>query len=238
MSQSMIRASSETTIMGPDRTAELIASLQNLSDLEWLAGFLLTVGLTIALSTAIIYHPEINRKRETRSETELPKTMLTYSVIGMISGYLFIEVGEHIGFLIFGLGGLIRVRTDPGNSKDTGRVIVVTLIGLCVGLGLANIALLATIVVWIIIYFVERKNLYQLTVRFETLDTIGTSASIYRNAITRNGWAIVREKRSTTKLYVQYLIRTAAGTEKEHIENQISNAILLDCEGSVEVETV
>ena len=196
------------------------------------------MALTLTLSLLLIYHPELNRKRETISEFEMPKIMLTYGMIGMIAGFLFVEVGEFIGFLIFGLGGLIRVRTDPGSSTDTGRVIVITLIGLCVGLRLVHIALLATLVIWVIIYFVERKNLFKLTVHFENLDGRAAITTAYRQAVAAKGWNIVREKTSIVKSQVQFLISTDRNVERDVIEDYISRNIEDELKSSIELETV
>lgn len=66
-----------------------ITSLQHLVDTQRLAEFFIIVSLTLTLSLVLIYHPELNWKRETISEFDLPKIMLTYGMIGMISGFLF-----------------------------------------------------------------------------------------------------------------------------------------------------
>ncbi|NJM34915.1 MAG: multidrug transporter AcrB, partial [Rhodomicrobium sp.] len=50
-----------------------------------------------------------------------------------------------VGFVIFGLGGLMRFRTETSSTRDTSRLIIVTLIGLICGLNLPHFAVLATL---------------------------------------------------------------------------------------------
>ncbi len=125
------------------------------------------------LTAAIAFHPEISRKRSSLSDIELPKTMIIYSVIGMMVGYLVgldEKIGQVIGFTIFGLGGLMRFRTEIGSAKETGRLIFVTLGGLCVGLNLYTVAVCSFGIIWLLIFFTERKNLYQIIIRFEEME--------------------------------------------------------------------
>ena len=67
-----------------------------------------------------------------------------YALIGMVVGFLVTNHGALIGFVIFGIGGLLRLRTDADTTRDMMRLILVILIGLCVGLDLPVMAVIKT----------------------------------------------------------------------------------------------
>ena len=77
---------------------------------------------------------------DTREEAELPKVLIMYALVGAVVGEIVLEYGMVVGFVIFGLGGLMRFRTDAASTRDTGRLIMVTLIGLIAGLNLPHFA--------------------------------------------------------------------------------------------------
>ena len=63
--------------------------------------------------------------------------VVTMELIGMAIGFLVLQHGAIIGFVVFGIGGLLRFRSVLRNATDTVEVILVTLLGLCVAIGLA-----------------------------------------------------------------------------------------------------
>src|SRR5688572_24619174 len=125
---------------------------EQLPSIGW-AGFLdgghmlqsaLALMLAIALGAVIAFHPTTRRSIDTREEAELPKVLIMYALIGAVIGEIVLKYGMVVGFVIFGLGGLMRFRTDAATTRDTGRLIMVTLIGLIAGLNLPHFAVMAT----------------------------------------------------------------------------------------------
>ena len=130
---------------------------RELPSIGW-AGFLDTDALTQSflalilatfLGAVIAFHPTTARTVDTRAEAELPKVLIMYALVGAVVGEIVLEYGMVVGFVIFGLGGLMRFRTDAASTRDTGRLIMVTLIGLISGLNLPHFAVMATVFAWI-----------------------------------------------------------------------------------------
>jgi hypothetical protein len=107
--------------------------------LGWLSGYssahesFLSLILAIFLGAVIAFHPTTVRTVDTRAEAELPKVLIMYALVGAVVGEIVLEYGMVVGFVIFGLGGLMRFRTDAASTRDTGRLIMVTLVGLIAG---------------------------------------------------------------------------------------------------------
>ena len=108
--------------------------------------------LAIVLGAVIGYHPTTPRTVDRLNEADMPKIFIMYAFIGAVIGVTVREFGMVIGVVVFGIGGLIRFRTDTGSTRDTGRLIVVTLAGLIAGLGLPHFAVITTVFAFILIY--------------------------------------------------------------------------------------
>ena len=113
--------------------------------------------LATVLAALIGYHPMTPRTVDTLSEADMPKVHIMYAFVAAVIGLAVREFGMVIGFVVFGIGGLIRFRTDTGSARDTGRLIVVTLIGLVAGLGLPNLAVITTAFVYALIFLFDAR---------------------------------------------------------------------------------
>ncbi|MGB5636102.1 MAG: MgtC/SapB family protein [Waterburya sp.] len=116
-------------------------------------------------------------------------------MIGSLVGYTVGDYGSELGFIFFGLGGLMRFRTNMGTSVQTGRLILVALIGLCCGLKMIYIAVLSTIVSWILIYFLERKTIYKIEIQGINLEQFLESIEFYRHILQQKKCKIMIEKK-------------------------------------------
>lgn len=196
---------------------DFFESLKLIFDLDWITQFILSVGITFLLTAALAYHPTLQKKRDTLSKAELPKTMLTYGLVGMLVGFLVANYGTLIGFVVFGIGGLMRFRTEIDTSKDTGRVIVIALIGLTVGLNLPHIGVLSTIAAWALIYFLERQNTYRMTVRNANIEELPELIKRYREMLLESGFKLLSEKSSSTKPQVEFIVQVPNQLSREEI---------------------
>lgn len=97
---------------------------QQLQNLPELLEFLGAVALAGALIASIAYHPVIRSERITADDYQEPRTLFMFGLIGLLIGFMVIHHGYLIGSVIFGLGGLVRFKTDTGDIGDTRRLIL------------------------------------------------------------------------------------------------------------------
>ena len=130
--------------------------------LKWLQYALILVEAT--LSGVVLAYPPIYLGRpKSMEDLELAKTLIIYSVAGALISIIG-TASPSMAFVSFGIGGLMRFRTNLDSSKSTGHAIIGTLVGLCWGLGLELVAVLATAFFWAMIFFLERATVVELIV--------------------------------------------------------------------------
>ena len=197
---------------------------------ELLAVFVLDCIIVLAVSSAIVFHPVRIRARRNVRDLELPRLFLLYGLIGMAIGFLVLQYGAVIGFVVFGIGGLLRFRSVIRNSTNTVEVILVTLLGLCVGLNLQHIAILIGVSAWLVIWFFGRKRMYQLSVRHTSLDGLTTLLADLQQMMQKMDWEINHEKllgehsNSTSAQAVATVIFSTAGREEiSEVEKKLSS---------------
>ncbi|HJR89217.1 MAG TPA: hypothetical protein VJ782_03550, partial [Aeromicrobium sp.] len=78
--------------------------------------------LATLLAMIIAFHPTTRRTVDTIEEAELPKVAIMYALVGALVGVAVLQFGMVIGFVVFGLGGLMRFRTETASTRDTGRL--------------------------------------------------------------------------------------------------------------------
>src|SRR4029077_4153464 len=85
-------------------------------------------------------------------EADMPHVYVLYAVIGAVIGVAVREFGTVVGLVVFGIGGLLRFRSVADSTRDTVRLIIVTLAGLTAGLGLLHFAVIVTLFTFALIY--------------------------------------------------------------------------------------
>ena len=90
-------------------------------DVDFLVNSLLTMLLATVLGAVFAYHPKLLETADTLEEIDARKVYLLYSVIGSLIGILVVKYGLVVGFVLFGIGGLIRFRTVLGSAVLTGQ---------------------------------------------------------------------------------------------------------------------
>lgn len=167
----------------------------------------LALVLAIFLGAVIAFHPTTARTVDTREEAELPKVLIMYALIGAVVGEIVLEYGMVVGFVIFGLGGLMRFRTDAASTRDTGRLIVVTLIGLIAGLNLPHFAVIATAFAWVLIYAFDGHPVCELEVHEIPKGKVKDASEAYRAVLAELGCTIISEDKQFAKSRIDYVIR-------------------------------
>jgi hypothetical protein len=157
-------------------------------------------------------------------------------VIGAIIGMMVLEYGMVIGFVVFGIGGLIRFRTDLRSAALTGQVILVTLIGLSCGLNLPNVAVLATAFGFALIYVRDMRVTYRIEVQGVNAQQLPASAAAYRGILEQQGCRILSEKKNAAKQRLVYIFNGTRHVTRQRLEDLFERAIDPALKGSVEWE--
>jgi len=156
----------------------------------------------------LAYHPVHRGRPLTTADVEQRKTLLVYSAVGALIA-LICGTTPSMAFVIFGIGGLMRFRTDLGASKHTGHTMMATLIGLCWGLGLELVGTFATIYFWAMIYVLERAPLLEIVVGGISVHDMSAAADAYKQAIAQAGGQLTAHSKRFKKQEMVFVFRLA-----------------------------
>jgi hypothetical protein len=140
-----------------------------------------------------------------------------YAMVGALIA-LLVQKNETMALVIFGIGGLLRFRTVVGEAKDTGRVILVTVVGLCCGLKIFVAAVLATLIGWVLIWYLESQNAGRIAVKGLKDSDILAAAETYRGILGAAGCTVIRERKNLTKGRVTFIVKTPPDLDAEALE--------------------
>jgi hypothetical protein len=171
--------------------------------------------LATVLGAVIGFHPTTPRTVDSLEEADMPKVYIMYAFVGAVIGVTVREFGMVIGVVVFGIGGLIRFRTDAGNTRDTGRLISVTLSGLIAGLGLPHFAIITTVFVFVMIYLFDSRPACLVKIDHLPPGKVDECAAAYRAALEKEKCKIISERRVHAKNKVEFLFRLPSADTKE-----------------------
>ena len=191
------------------------------TDVAFLANAFLTMTLASVLGAIIAFHPRYTRSVDTFAEIEAPKVYIMYAVIGALIGIMVVKYGLVIGFVLFGIGGLIRFRTVLRSAHLTGHVIFVTLIGLSCGLELPHVAVLATAFGFVLIYVLDARITYRIAVKPIPREHVVEAAAAYREVLMQQGCHILSEKKNTVKERISFIFRTSSKVTRLRLEEAL-----------------
>jgi hypothetical protein len=209
---------------------------QGFTDLEFEINLLLTLTLAAVLGAVIAYHPRYTRSADTLQELEAPKVFIMYAVIGSLIGIMVVKYGLVIGFVLFGIGGLIRFRTVLRSAHLTGHVILVTLIGLSCGLELPHVAVLATAFGFVLIYVLHSSITYRIDVRALPRELVPEAALAYRRALEQRGCRIMSEKKNPAKERVTFIFRASPNITRDQLDEVLESQVDPALKGSLDWE--
>ncbi len=209
---------------------------QGFTDFDFLLNAFLTLALAAVLGAAIAYHPKNIKKADTLEEIEAPKVYITYAVIGSLIGIMVVKYGMVVGFVLFGIGGLIRFRTLLRSANLTGHVIFVTLIGLSCGLDLPHVAVLATAFGFVLIYILDARITYRIDVRALAAERITEAAAAYRHVLEQRGCRVMSEKKNPEKGRVEFILRSSQNDMRNFLEHELNANVDASLRGSVDWE--
>ncbi len=204
------------------------------ADLDFMMGALLTLVLAAALGAAIAYHPRHLRTADTLQEIEAPKVYILCAVIGALIGMMVVNYGPIVGFIMFGMGGLLRFRTLLGSASLTVLVIFVTLIGLACGLNLPHVAVLATAFGYVLVYCLNLRTTYRLDIRALEPSLVANAALAYRQVLEQAGCRVARERKSPQKGRATFIVHISADLSRSTLEERFEAQIDPSLQGAVD----
>jgi hypothetical protein len=192
--------------------------------------------LATALGATIAYHPMTPRSVDTMEEAELPKVYIMYALVGAIVGVTVLHYGIVVGFIVFGLGGLMRFRTNVESSRDTGRLIVVTLVGLIAGLNLPHFAVLATLSAYILIYLLDAHPICRIVIKELPGARVIAAAEVYRAALVQMKCKVISERKHFAKPRVDFVFRAPRNSDPEKLNAELIRLVPVEVRGEVDWE--
>lgn len=208
------------------------------ADVEFMLHAVLILTLAAVLGAAIAYHPRTRRVVDTIEEAEAPKVYITYSVVGAVIGIMVVQFGLVVGFVVFGIGGLIRFRTTLPSATNTGRLIFVTLIGLSAGLDLPHLAVLATAFGMGLIYILDSQITYRLVVKGLDKHLVEEATEAYRSVLKRHGFHLINLSRNLSKGRLTLIFQTSWRTKRHDLQRLFHESIPEHLRGTVDWEVV
>jgi len=209
------------------------AGWQGFTDFAFMGNALLTLTLAAVLGAVIAFHPK-NRKRMAMSEEiDSPKIYVIYPVIGAIVGIMVVNYGLVVGFVLFGIGGLIRFRTVLRSASLTGRIIFATLIGLACGLNLPHVAVLSTAFGFVVVYILDVRVTYRVDIRALPSEHVIEAITAYRALLEQQGCHILREKENCGKSRVTFILKCPRRSSCARLDELFKSRIDKSLAGSV-----
>jgi len=205
-------------------------------DFAFLANAFLNLLLAAVLGAIIAYHPRHSQTADTMEELEATQIYILYAVIGSIIGILVVQYGMGVGFVLFGIGALIRFRTVLRSASLTGRLIFVTLIGLSAGLELPHVAILVTVFGYLLIYLLDARFTFRIEIRALNPESVVGAAAAYREILEQEDCRIISVKKNPDKGRVTFIIQSAKSDTCKHLEKTLETMIHESYRGSVDWE--
>jgi hypothetical protein len=193
-------------------------------DMRFMADSLASLLLATALGAVIGYHPTTPRTVDTLQEADMPKVYIMYAFVGAVIGVTVREFGMVIGVVVFGIGGLIRFRTDTGSARDTGRLIAVTLSGLIAGLGMPHLAVITTAFTFVMIYLFDSRPACLVRVGEIPAGRLADAAVAYRGILEAHHCKIISERRFFAKQRLEFVFRLRRADTREALHAALCDA--------------
>jgi hypothetical protein len=210
--------------------------LAGFTDLTLLRNVVFALVLASVLGALIAYHPRSRRTVDRIVEADAQKALVMYAAIGATTGIMVMKYGMVVGFVIFGIGGLIRFRTELRSTMMTGRLIFVTLVGLACGLDLPHLAVLATAFAFALIAVQDASVTYEVTVKGLTTATIEAAARAYAELLAREHCRILGERKRFSKGSVSLVFRAPHRVTRDRLDQVLTTAIPAELRGALDWE--
>ena len=173
--------------------------------------------MALLLGALIAYHPSTRRRVSSIEHFEQPKTFLMYALVAAVVA-LLVKEQPAMAIVVFGIGGLMRFRTMVGGAKDTGRVILVTVVGLCCGLKLYIVALPAAFIGWLVIYFLEQQIAGVIRISGVASEKLHEAVASYRKIIEESQCTIIGEQSKFQKREFLFMVSASPSLDRHALQ--------------------
>lgn len=217
----------QQNLMGFDPSAKGLAGegWKGFTDVNFLLVFLGRLVLATVLALLIAYHPKAQHNFKSLEEAQGPMSCVLYAVMAAIIGSAVLKFGSLVGFVVFGIGGLLRFRSNAGTATQTGRVILATLIGLCAGLDLPHVAVLSALFASVLIWIFNSNPTRCLAVEgIAQVDFDGVAAA-YKSELESRGCKMVGENRNPLKLSLKLPFRGPSDLKRNEIREAVAKKL-------------
>ncbi len=214
------------------REARKNFGLEALEEWRKIAKFIIIILGAALLGAVLAYHPFASHGASVE-DLEQPKIIITYTVVGALIAIIVTAIPE-MAFAIFGIGGLMRFRTELGAAKETGRVILATVLGLCCGLEFWMAALVGTALAWILIYILESRVNERLLVRGLRSENLNGVADAYAKALREIKCSFGAPRKNPSKGQVSFNIQHRRGMDREGIEARLNAEVPKELKGTID----
>ena len=191
---------------------------EQIYNLVELRSFAIDVLLALGLAAAIALHPVRRAARSKTIDFIMPRLFAFYALIGMAVGFLVDQHGYIIGFVIFGIGALLRFRSNLDDPIDTVEMILVTVVGLCVGLNFPVMAILIAAVSWVLIWVAGRRSPIELRLQSESSESLEAGLTQIRQIARQEGWKEAFAHRSHAKNAARLILLHPSAIGEEGVE--------------------
>ena len=194
---------------------------QGFTDTRFMISFVGRLLLAILLAAVIAYHPKVRRKYDSLEDAEAPKSFILYSFVAAIIGTAVMVFGGIVGFVVFGIGGLLRFRTNVGSATQTGRVILATVIGLCAGLDLLHVAIISTIFGFLLIWILDCRRTYCMVVQGIHKGKLVDATTAYRAVLEGANCRILGERKNISKNSMRLIFRGPEDLDHDQLQEKM-----------------
>jgi len=207
---------------------------QGFGDVAFLGQALLALTLATVLGALLAHHPRRRHTVDSVDAADAPKVFVLYAVIGAAIGIMVLKYGLVVGFVVFGIGGLTRFRTDLPSAPDTGRLILITLVGLSCGLDLPHVAVLTAAFGFAILLILDARATYHIEVQGLGSEMLRPAAEAYRHVLEREGCRIVGERKSFAKERVTFIFHAPHALQRDGLVERLEAEVPEDLRGVVD----
>jgi hypothetical protein len=214
------------------RWESFLASWSDFADYRSMLRLIVGLLLSVALTAIIAFHPRRYPQGITADEIAYPRTLFVYGIVGaMIAEAVVIH--PPVAFVVFGIGGLLRFRTNVGAASDTGQLILVTIIGIACGLHAFPLAVLGAGMGWLLLFLLPPRVTYLVDIhgvrRDEFADTLRNGAE----GVSASGCSVVHTRSRRSKNRITFVGVAPLGVTGEDIEKKIREKVGTDVEVEV-----
>jgi hypothetical protein len=228
-------ASAGQGLFDGSHTPSVVLGWSGLWDERFILSSLGILVLATLLGALIGYHPATKRTIDKLHEADMPHVYVMYAVIGAVIGVAVREFGTVVGVVVFGIGGLIRFRSSTDSTRDTVRLIIVTLVGLIAGLGLLHFSIIITLFAFILIYIFDTSPPFRIKIEELPKGNTTACAEAYRAVLKQHGCYIISEHHSAEKTRVEFVFRLPRRSTRQRLEAELCT-IAAELRGDVDWE--